>query len=139
MNAKRNPKEGNIWLDQADGQLLAARGMAQMGYWWEVCRLSHLVAELSLKAVAYYRGDKRSWTHQLDLLLENVTDTFPEINALSVDADTLGDYHSATVYPDASPNGPPRRKYNEAEATGALEAAERIFAAAREIVPALAE
>lgn len=139
MNVERNPEEGNLWLDQADGELRAARVMAQTGYWWQVCRLSHLTAELSLKAVAYYRGDQRSWGHLLDLLLDNVTETFPKLKTLSPDALLLNGYHVPTLYPDASPNGPPLEKYGKEEATEALEAAERVFAAAREIIPPMAK
>ena len=135
MNAERNVEEGNVWLDQADGQLTVARLVAQAGSWWEVCHQSHRVAELSLKALAYYRGDQKTWTHSLDLLLRNVADTFPEMNDLSEDARTLNNYHSPTIYPDAFPNGSPRRKYKENEATKALAAAERIYAAVRGTIP----
>ena len=120
MNAKRNAEEGMIWLEQADGELVAARVMAEAGYWWQVCRQSHLTAELSLKAVGYYRGDKRCWTRQLDLLLKNVTNTFPEINALSADVRLLGNYHSAAIIYPYSFGVFPSDKYSEGEANGAL-------------------
>ena len=138
MNAERNAEEGMRWLDQADGELVAARVMAEAGYWWQVCRQSHLTAELSLKAVGHYRGDKRCWTHHLDLLLKNVTNTFPELNALSADVRLLGNYHSAAAIYPYSFGVFPSDKYSEGDANGALEVAERVFAAAREIIPSWA-
>ena len=75
------------------------------------------------------------WGHSLDVLLKNVEETFPDLAALSSDAESLNDYYENTRYLDSSPF----EKYGEGEATEALRAAERIFTAARENIPAPAE
>ena len=139
MNGERNLVEGTNWIRQAEHQLQISRSMLQEGYWGAVCHQSHAVAELSLKALAYYRGDKKPWGHSLDTLLQDVEDAFPDLVALSPDAERLNDYHTATIYPVTFSDSPPFEKYDEAEATAALQAAERIYTVARENIPAVAE
>ena len=139
MSGERNLVEGTRWIRQAEHELQITRSVLQGGYWGKVCHQSHTVAELSLKALAYYRGDKKPWGHSLDTLLQDVEDTFPDLVALLPDAERLNDYHTATIYPVTFSDSPPFEKYDEAEATAALAAAERIFAVARENIPAVAE
>ena len=138
-SGERNPVEGARWIRQAEHELQIARLYLQEGYWGEVCRKSHAVAENSLKALAYFRRDRKAWGHSLDVLLQNVQDTFPDLAALSSDAERLNDYHTATIYPVTFSDSPPFEKYDEAEATAALQAAERIYTVAREAIPAPAE
>ena len=138
-SGERNPAEGARWLRQAEHELQVARLFLREGFWRHVCRYSNFAAEFSLKALAYYRGDRKAWEHSLEVLLENVADTFPDLAALSPDAERLNDYRVATRYPGAFPDDSPHGKYQEGEATEALQAAERIFAVARENIPAPAE
>ena len=139
MNGERNLAEGTRWIRQAENKLYAARLSLQGGCWGEACHQLHAVAELSLKALAYYRGDKKAWGHLLDVLLQNVEETFPRLAALLPDAKMLNNYHSATIYPDIFSDGSPFEKYDEGKATAAFQAAERIYAVARDAIPAPAE
>ena len=138
-SGERNPVEGAHWLSQAEHEIIGVKLLLEGGQWSQACRLSHAVAELSLKALAYYRGDKKPWGHSLDTLLQDVEDTFPDLVALLPDAERLNNYHTATIYPVTFSDGPPHEKYKEEEATAALGAAERIFTVARENIPAVAE
>ena len=131
--------EGARWLRQAEHELLGVKLLLEGGQWSQACRLSHAVAELSLKALAYYRGDKKPWGHSLDVLLQDVEDAFPELVVLSSDADRLNDYRTATIYPNTFSDSSPFEEYDEEEATAALRGAERIFTVARENIPAVAE
>ena len=138
-SGERNPAEGARWLRQAEHEIQGVKLLLEGGQWSQVCRLSHAVAELSLKALAYFRGDRKAWGHSLDVLLQNVADTFPDLVALLPDAKMLNNYHVPTIYPNTFSDGAPFEKYDEGEATAALGAAERIYAVAREAIPAPAE
>lgn len=96
--------------------------------------MAQQVTEKTLKALAYYRGDEDVRGHTLIALLSSIEASYPELSGFHEIAETLEAYYIPTRYPDALPTGAPFEVYLYEDAEDALQSAEIIFRAGRDII-----
>ena len=114
-------------MRQAGYDLESARLMMREGFYSQVCFMSQQVAEKTLKALAYYRGDSDVGGHTLRALLSSLELSYPELSRFYEVTETLESYYIPTRYPDALPGGAPFEVYLYEDAEEALYNAERIY------------
>ena len=124
-----------VWMSQASYDLESARLMMREGFYSHVCFMSQQVAEKTLKALAYYRGDTDARGHTIKALLISLEMSYPDLSRFYEIVDTLEAYYIPTRYPDALPSGAPYEIYQYEDAEDALYSAEQIFDFARTIIP----
>ncbi len=124
-----------IWMRQSEYDLESARLMMNEGFYSQACFMSQQVAEKTLKALAYYRGDSDVRGHTLRALVSSLETSYPELSRFHEMTETLESYYIPTRYPDALPSGAPFEVYLYEDAQEALKNAEQIFNFGRDIIP----
>ena len=124
-----------VWMRQAGHDLDTACYLMRDGRYSHVCFMSQQVAEKTLKALAYYRGDSDVIGHTLKALVSSLEASYPELSKFYEIVETLESYYVPTRYPDALPSGAPFEVYLYDEAEEALYNAELIFNLGRTIIP----
>lgn len=114
------------WMDQAQGDLEHAESDLERGFYDWACFSSHQSAEKAVKAV-FQRKGAAAWGHSVRDLLEELRQSVSMPDGLIDAALEIDKAYIPTRYPDAHPNGAPRRRYTRAEA-------ERLTTHARSIV-----
>ena len=69
-----------IWMRQSEYDLESARLMMNEGFYSQACFMSQQVAEKTLKALAYYRGDSDVRGHTLRALVSSLETSYPELS-----------------------------------------------------------
>ena len=124
-----------IWMRQSEYDLESARLLMNEGFYSQACFMSQQVAEKTLKALAYYRGDSDVRGHTLRALVSSLETSYPELSKFHEMTETLESYYIPTRYPDALPSGAPFEVYQYEDAQEALQNAEQIFNFGRDIIP----
>lgn len=124
-----------VWMRQSEHDLDTARYLMRDGRYSHVCFMAQQVAEKTLKALAYYRGDSDVVGHTLKALASSLEAPYPELSRLYEVVETLESYYVPTRYPDALPRGAPFEVYVYDEAEDALYGAELVFNFGRSIIP----
>ena len=124
-----------IWMRQAAHDLESARFMMREGFYSQVCFMSQQVAEKTLKALAYYRGDTDARGHTIKALLSSLEVSYPDLSKFYELVETLEEYYIPTRYPDALPSGAPFEVYEYEDAEDALQNADLVFNYGRSIIP----
>lgn len=66
-----------IWMRQASYDLESARFMMREGFYSQVCFMAEQVAEKTLKALAFHRGDSDVRGHSLKALVSSLECPIP--------------------------------------------------------------
>ena len=124
--------EGIEWIEDAGGDLAAARLLLRNGMFALACFHAQQVAEKALKGLAYHRGDRRVREHSLEVLFEMLAGDYPQLEPLRDAMERMAPYYTNTRYPNA-PAPRPRGSFTEEEARAALAGAEALLRAVRAI------
>ena len=122
-------------MRQAEHDLDTARYLMRDGRYSHVCFTAQQVAEKTLKALAYYRGDSDVLGHTLVALADSLEESYPELSRFYGIVASLESYYIPTRYPDALPSGAPFEVYMYDEADEALYNAEQFYNFGRSIIP----
>jgi HEPN domain-containing protein len=115
------------WWRQAQNDLKFARAALRGRFYSQCCFICQQGAEKALKSVLLKRGARVVFTHSLVKLCV----TLKMNGALKVAAQTLDQYYVAGRYPDGLPAGAPFEMFSASHAKEALEAARKLFRAAK--------
>ena len=118
----------NDWWRQAQNDLKFARSALRGKFYSQCCFICQQGAEKALKSVLLKRGARAVFTHSLVKLCDMLKIDGKPKEA----AQTLDQYYVSGRYPDGLPAGAPFEMFNASHAQAALDAAKRIFAAAKE-------
>jgi HEPN domain-containing protein len=116
------------WWRQAQNDLKFARAARREKFYSQCCFICQQGAEKVLKSVLLKRGARAIFTHSLVKLC----DMLKIDGTLKEAAQTLDQYYVSGRYPDGLPAGAPFEMFNASHAKTALDAAKKIFAAAKE-------
>jgi HEPN domain-containing protein len=117
----------NDWLDQARGELAAARDLLAGGHWAWCCFTSQQAAEKALKgALERFRAGRAG--HNLNELRQAVAAHLAVPLAIQEACARLNRLYIPTRYPDAFPSGAPIEQFFERDAREALTDAEEVIA-----------
>ncbi len=114
------------WIDQARGNLDHARHCAEHAFHDWACFSAQQAAELAVKAVFQKQGGI-AWGHSVAALLEELPPSCGVPVELIDLARELDKTYIPARYPDAHPQGSPRRQYTHTEAQRMIAHAERII------------
>jgi len=124
-------EEAKRWLAQARRDLKAARDSLSAGNYEWACFQAHQAAEKGLKALFHGLGEG-AWGHSLTSLLETLSRTYPDPQALLTRARELGRHYIPSRHPSAFESGYPGMYYDEETASRAIEHAGVILKWAEE-------
>ena len=110
---KNSEEDASRWLRQAENDLAVAQLTLREGFFAQACFMSHQVAEKSLKALAYRRGDRYVTGHSVTDFVRDLAQTYPEVLQHDQLAGILDQYYVPTRYPDALPGSVPFEVYKE--------------------------
>ena len=125
--------EGIEWIEDAGGDLAAARLLLGNEMFALACFNAQQAAEKALKGLAYHRGDRRVREHSLEVLFEMLVDDYPQIGPSRGDMERMDPYHTNTRYPNV-PEPRSRSSFTEDEAHAAVSGAETLLGAVSAIV-----
>lgn len=124
--ATANPRWKD-WLKQAENELLWARDTAGREQHALGCFLSQQAAEMSLKALAYFRGADFVKGHSILAIADDL-----KINGeVREAAQRLDQYYITTRYPDSHFSGAAFEYFTAAQAAEAIQFAETILSRVR--------
>lgn len=127
--------EARRWLAQAQDDLrFAHRILADDDFFDKGCFISQQAAEKALKAVHYFDGARTVLGHSAAELIEALIPSRPEYSRLLPDARRIDQFYIPTRYPNGLPGGVPYQSYTREDLENAVGMAERIVAAAAEII-----
>jgi HEPN domain-containing protein len=113
------------WLDQARGELAAARDLLAGGHWAWCCFTTQQAAEKALKSVLeHFRAGRGG--HNLNELRQAVEAHVAVPPAVHDACARLNRFYIPTRYPDAFPSGAPVAQFFEPDAREALADAEEV-------------
>ena len=95
--------EAMRWILQAESDLGVARLALREGFYSISCFFSQQSGEKAFKSIGYFRGDRRVFGNSLQKILDNLTETYPDLSNLRDSACRLDQYYLSTRYPDALP------------------------------------
>ena len=132
---KESENTAKVWLQQSEDDLETARILLEASRYAMTCFTSQQVAEKTLKALAYYRGDRYVVGHSLTNLASGLRDTYPQLldHMLAIRRLTL--YYIPTRYPDALAGGAPRDCFDREQAEESVAFAAELVTFARTIIP----
>jgi HEPN domain-containing protein len=114
------------WLEQARGELAAARDLLAGGHWAWCCFTCQQVAEKALKgALEYFHSGRPG--HNLNELRESLEAHVAVPTAVQQACARLNFFYIPTRYPDAFPSGAPVGQFFEPNAREALADAEEVI------------
>ncbi len=123
------------WLRQAEHDLAVARVVLREAFHSQACFMAHQVGEKTLKALAYYRGDRFVVGHSLMSLADALEATYPQLAKYRKLVRVLDRYYIPTRYPDAVPGGLPFEVYDDPdEAQAAVDGAASMVETATSMI-----
>ena len=132
---KDSENTARAWLLQARNDLDFAQNALDSQFYSQTCFISQQVAEKTLKALAYYRGDRYVTGHSLVDLVRLVEDTYPQLSEHLPAMRRLNIYYVSTRYPDALAGSVPADCFDREQAEEAVGFAAELVAFARSIIP----
>ena len=128
--------EGRRWLRQAEEDLDAARGSAEvLGKHYLACFLAQQAAEKALKALFYARGAVSVRGHSVAELCTAAEPFDPAIAALRPRLAKLDRYYIPTRYPNGLSGGHPFEAFDAGDSADAVGLAGEAIAAVRSRMP----
>jgi HEPN domain-containing protein len=132
---KRPEYDATRWLAQARDDLAFARWVLGADRFYDKgCFVAQQAAEKALKAALYLDGARIVLGHSILDLLERLISNHPELSLLRDDARQLDRFYIPARYPDGLPGGAPFESFIREDLEKALAMAERIVAAAGDLV-----
>jgi len=113
------------WLEQAEGELAAARDLFTAGHWAWCCFTSQQAAEKALKAALEHFRTGRGG-HNLNELCQSVEAHTTVPKRIQDACARLNRFYIPTRYPDAFPSGAPIQQFFDSDAQEALSDAEEV-------------
>ena len=132
---KESESVARAWLRQATIDLDFAQNALDNEFYSQACFNSQQVAEKTLKALAYYRGDRFVTGHSLINLARSLESSYPQILEYMRALRRLNLYYIATRYPDALAGSVPSDCFDREQAEEALLFAEDIMSFVLTIIP----
>ena len=132
---KESENTAKAWLRQSRIDLDFAKNAADNQFYSQACFNSHQVAEKTLKALAYYRGDRYVTGHSLTNLVRLLRDSYPQILEHMRAIRRLNLYYIPTRYPDALAGSVPSDCFDREQAEEAVSFAEDLVSFASTIIP----
>lgn len=126
--------EGRRWLAQAEHDLAAARDLGRSGHHNVACFQAQQAAEKAAKAILYTQGVEDVIGHSVRELLRAARRDIPALAELDDAGARLDRLYIATRYPNGLPGGIPADVFMAADAQQAITDAERVIAAARNVL-----
>ncbi|MEM2896034.1 MAG: HEPN domain-containing protein [Candidatus Bathyarchaeia archaeon] len=120
------------WLDQAEGDLRAAKDLRDTGNYAWSCFASQQSAEKSLKAILESLVVP-SIGHNLLSLASMISEKVEFPDSVKSACKRLNRFYIPTRYPNAFPSGAPVQMYDSEDATQAIEDAEEVFDFAKKV------
>ncbi len=117
---KDSEADARRWLSQAENDLEFGRLALRERFYAQTCFVSHQFMEKSLKALAYYRGDRIVVGHSLVELVRKLEPTYPNVSGLTGIARTLEQYYVPTRCPNALPGSAPFEVFGQQQAEDAV-------------------
>ena len=120
------------WLDQAEGDLKAARDLCDTGNYAWSCFASQQSAEKSLKAILESLAIPSIGRNLLPLA-STVSEKIKVPDSVKSACKRLNRFYIPTRYPNAFPSGAPVHMYDKEDAVQALKDAEEVFNFAKKV------
>lgn len=120
------------WMEQASGELKAAKDLYSTSNYAWCCFTCHQVAEKALKAVLEHLSSP-TIGHNLLVLFNEVSKFTQTSKELEKACRMLNRYYIPTRYPNAFPSGAPIHMFNKDDAEDALRYAEEVMMFARKV------
>jgi HEPN domain-containing protein len=120
------------WLDQAEGDLKAAKDLYNTGNHAWSCFASQQSAEKSLKAILESLAIP-SIGHNLLLLLSTISEKIEIPNNIKSACKRLNRFYIPTRYPNAFPSGAPIQMYDSEDSIQAIKDAEEVLNFAKKV------
>ncbi|MEM2123612.1 MAG: HEPN domain-containing protein [Candidatus Bathyarchaeia archaeon] len=120
------------WLDQAEGDLKAAKDLCDTGNYAWSCFASQQSAERSLKAILEGLAIP-SIGHNLLQLTSNISEKVEVPNSVRSACKRLNRFYIPTRYPNAFPSGAPVHMYDRDDAVQSVKDAEEVLNFARKV------
>ncbi|MEM3506151.1 MAG: HEPN domain-containing protein [Candidatus Bathyarchaeia archaeon] len=120
------------WLDQAEGDLKAAKDLHNTGNYAWSCFASQQSAEKSLKAIAESLATP-SIGHNLIILISTISKKIEIPISIKSACKRLNRFYIPTRYPNAFPSGAPIHMYDDEDSIQAIKDAEEVFNFAKKV------
>jgi len=137
MSAEKNRLEARRWLETAEGDLEAARILAERGMFAHTCFHAQQAGEKAVKAV-WYLADADPWGHSIKKLIEDLAAVAPAFHArlalLIREGTVLDRFYIPTRYPNGLPDITPQEAFLSEDAASAVELARKLIAAVRPLL-----
>ncbi len=118
--------EADRWWRQAANDLAFARLALRERFHAQACFTAQQAAEKAVKAVAYGLGERTVLGHSLVTLVSRYADRAVGLGELRELAGILDQYYVPTRYPNGLAGGVPFEAFGKAQASAAVDAAERF-------------
>lgn len=133
---KQPEAEARRWISQARDDLEFVRWLlAEDRGFDKGCFIAQQAAEKALKAALYRDGARTVLGHSVLELLERLIAGHPAFAMLRDDARRIDRFYIPTRYPNGLPSGTPFESFGREDLEQAVDMAERIVAAAENIIP----
>ena len=134
MTLEKTPL-ADLWLEDAQNELLLAAYIFEGGFFSACCLHAHTAAEKSLKALKYLSGHpaKDILEHDLETIFDSLFEAIPELTHIEDDIFVFEDYSSNVRYISIDKMLLPSEVYKADEAELAIAAASNIFSEASRI------
>lgn len=123
---RRNEKEGLRWLEQADEDLITANYLMEKERYYMVCFLSQQIAEKSLKAYLYFKGEELVIGHSVQELCEWAERLDGDFGEIKERIAILDSYYVPTRYPNSLPSSIPAKVFRRVPAEESLKLAKEV-------------
>jgi HEPN domain-containing protein len=133
----QHPNEPNWhrWLRHAEEDLKYARVLQGEGGFYLTCYLAQQVAEKTLKAFLYFKGEEVILGHSIRQLADRLAEFDEALRQTAISCSILDTYYIPTRYPNGLPGGIGPDIYDNGAAEDALAFAHRVMQAVRERLP----
>ncbi len=118
--------EAERWRRQAANDLAFARVALRERFHAQACFIAQQAAEKAVKSIAYGLGERTVLGHSLVALISRYADRRPELNAMQELGGILDQYYVPTRYPNGLAGGVPFEAFGAAQATAAVDGADRF-------------
>jgi HEPN domain-containing protein/predicted nucleotidyltransferase len=132
-------REARRWLDQAEADRESVVLELEHGYHNVACFLAQQMAEKTLKAFLYLKGERHLIGHSVADLCRMCARYEPRFADMMDSLVKLDRYYIPTRSPNGLPGGLPSDSYDEADAHSALGLADRTLEFVRALMPPMAE
>ena len=121
------PAEGLRWLEQAEEDRRGAQLLFDGSSYHLACFVAQQVAEKTLKAFLYAKGEELVIGHSVEALCRWASEFDADFETLREEVAALDGYYIPTRYPNGLPDSIPARVYTRSAAEESLRLADRTL------------